>query len=182
MRWNQLFDDLEAQWDAETRRDLDSEVADRTRRERATVGLYERLAASVGETVLVRLVSGRAVSGAIADVGQDWMLIRSDRRPVLVPLAAAAAVSGLSERATGSPVGKRFSLGYALRGLSRDRAVVTIEDVTGATTSGTIDAVGSDCFDLSEHAPDEPRRPENITGRRVVPFAAVVSVSAAAGA
>jgi hypothetical protein len=40
--------------------------------------------------------------------------------------------------------------------------------------------VGADCFDLSEHAPDEPRRPENVTGRRVVPFSAVVSVSAGA--
>jgi hypothetical protein len=57
---------------------------------------------------------------------------------------------------------------------------VAVEDVTGATTSGTIDAVGADCFDLSEHAPDEPRRPENVTGRRVVPFSAVVSVSAGA--
>jgi hypothetical protein len=180
MRWSQLFDDLEAQWDAETRRDLDHEVADRTRRERASVGLYERLAASSGVTVLVRLTRDRAVSGAIADVGQDWLLLRSGRRPVLVPLAAVAAVSGLSQRATGSPVGKRFSLGYALRGLSRDRAVVAVEDLTGATTFGTIDAVGSDCFDLSEHAPDEPRRPENVTGRRVVPFSAVVSVSACA--
>jgi hypothetical protein len=180
MRWSQLFDDLEAQWDAETRRDLDYEVADRTRRERASVGLYERLAAGSGKTVLVRVTSGRAVGGVIADVGRGWMLLRSDRRPVLVPLAAVAAVSGLSERATGSPVGKRFSLGYALRGLSRDRAVVAVEDVTGATTSGTIDAVGADCFDLSEHAPDEPRRPENVTGRRVVPFSAVVSVSAGA--
>ena len=154
-------------------------MADRTRRERATVGLYERLAASVGETVLVRLVSGRAVSGAIADVGQDWMLLRSDRRPVLVPLAAAA-VSGLSERATGSPVGKRFSGVRAARP-EPGPCGVAIEDVTGATTSGTIDA-GLGLL-----------RPERACARRaaptgehhgtpVVPFAAVVSVSAAAGA
>ena len=45
MRWERLFGDLEGQWEAEARRDLDQEVADRTRRERATVGLFERLAA-----------------------------------------------------------------------------------------------------------------------------------------
>jgi hypothetical protein len=179
MRWEQLFDDLEAQWDAEQRRDLDYEVADRTRRERASIGLYDRLAAAVGTRVLVRLGSGGAVpvSGAVADVGQDWLLLHDGQRPVLVPIAAIAAVSGLGERAAGgSAVGKRFALGYALRGLSRDRAVVALTDSAGVTTTGTIDGVGSDCFDLSEHASDEPRRPENITGRRLVPFSAVVSV------
>ncbi len=59
MRWDQLFADLEAQWEAEARRDLDSEVADRTRRERATIGVYERLAVSVGAEVRLLLRSGR---------------------------------------------------------------------------------------------------------------------------
>ncbi len=47
MRWERLFDDLEAQLVADERRDLDAEVADRTRRERALLGLHERLAAVV---------------------------------------------------------------------------------------------------------------------------------------
>ena len=179
MRWEQLFDDLEAQWEAEQRRDLDYEVADRTRRERAAIGLYERLAAATGVLVHLRFSGAglAAVSGHVADVGQDWLLLHDGQRPVLVPLSAIAAVSGLGERAAGgSRVGKRFGLGYALRGLSRDRAVVALTDSAGVTTTGTVDAVGSDCFDLSEHAPDEPRRPENLTGRRLVPFGAVMSV------
>src|SRR6478735_7178655 len=43
MRWDALFEDLEQQWDAQARRDLDGEVADRTRRERAAIGLQDRL-------------------------------------------------------------------------------------------------------------------------------------------
>jgi hypothetical protein len=176
MRWDQLFADLEAQWEAEARRDLDSEVADRTRRERAAIGVYERLAVSVGAEVRLLLRSGEALTGSLADVGRDWLLLSADRRPVLVPLAALAAVSGIGERAGTGGIGKRFELGFALRGLSRDRAVVALADIAGSVTTGTIDAVGADCFDLSEHAPDEPRRPENITGRRLVPFSAVVSL------
>lgn len=176
MRWDQLFADLEAQWEAEARRDLDSEVADRTRRERAAIGVYERLAVSVGADVRLLLRSGEVLTGSLADVGRDWLLLSADRRPVLVPLAALVAVSGIGERAGTGGIGKRFELGFALRGLSRDRAVVALADIAGAITTGTIDAVGADCFDLSEHAPDEPRRPENITGRRLVPFSAVVSL------
>jgi hypothetical protein len=178
MRWEQLFADLEAQWEAEQRRDLDAEVADRTRRERASVGLYERLAAGVGQEVRAALRGGPVVVGEVVDVGSGWVLLHAASGPVLVPLVALVAVSGLSARAGGSAVGRRFGLGYALRGLSRDRAVVEVLDVAGGRVTGTIDAVGSDCFDLSEHPVDQPRRPENVTGRRLVPFAAVVSVTA----
>ena len=122
-------------------------------------------------------MAGPALTGAVSDVGQDWLLLEDEQgRPALVPLAAIASASGVGARASEAAVGKRFALGYALRGLSRDRAVVAVVDRTGAVTTGTIDAVGADCFDLSEHAPEEPRRPENITGRRLVPFSAVVSL------
>jgi hypothetical protein len=54
--------------------------------------------------------------------------------------------------------------------------VVTVHDVVGAAHTGTIDAVGRDVLELAEHAADLPRRPEHVTARRVVPFAAVVLV------
>jgi hypothetical protein len=182
MRWNRLFADLEGQWEAEARRDLDQEVADRTRRERAAVGLYERLAASIGDSVGLRLVAGPPLTGVVADMGDGWVLLGGELgRAALVPLAAVTAVTGVGGRASESALGRRFGLGYALRGLSRDRAVVALTDVTGAVVTGTIDAVGSDCFDLSEHAPEEPRRPENITGRLLVPFAAVACLRPAGG-
>src|SRR5664280_417063 len=81
MRWDRLFDDLQAQLDADGQRELDLEVSDRTRRERAQVGLHERLIAHKGMGVELRLAAGVLVSGTVADAGSDWLLVhdRGDR-------------------------------------------------------------------------------------------------------
>lgn len=183
MRWDDLFDDLAAQWEAEQRRELDTEVADRTRRERGSLGLYERLAAAGDATIRLTLRTGQVVAAQVADVGDGWVLVGtgagSGGAVSLVPFGGLTAVTGLSARAAGEPTGRRFGLGYALRGLSRDRCVLTVTDVAGSRTTGTIDAVGRDVLELSEHAADLPRRPENVTGRRLVPFDALVLLSPA---
>ena len=180
MRWDRLFDDLQAQLDADGQRELDLEVSDRTRRERAQVGLHERLSAHAGLGVELRLAAGVQVSGTVADAGSDWLLVhdRGDRAS-LVPFGAIVAIKGLGGRAAVGPgvaTAKRFGLGYALRGLSRDRSVVSLTDLSGSVTTGTIDAVGADALDLSEHPADVARRAENVVARRVVPFTAIVVV------
>jgi hypothetical protein len=179
MRWDQLFDDLEAQLGAEERRDRDSEVADRTRRERATVELGARLAAAVGSVLRLRLTSGAQVNGELLDLGEDWLLVQPESgRQAVIPLRAVAGVSGLPVRASSARTARRFALGYALRGLSRDRAAVAVTDTSGQVLTGTIDIVGADALDLAEHAIGDSRRPENVRGRQTVPFWAVVLVEA----
>lgn len=178
MAWEGLFADLEAQWAAAERRELDAEVADRTRRERALVDLVARLAASVGSPATVRLVVGPPVRGVVDDVGDGWVVLRSGRASVLVVLDAVVGVDGLAPRADAAVRARRFGVGYALRGISRDRAVVTVLDRAGGTTSGTIDAVGADHLDVSVHHLDQPRRAANVQGRRTVPVAGLVSVTA----
>jgi hypothetical protein len=130
--------------------------------------------------VELRLAAAVLVSGTIADAGSDWLLVheRGDRGS-LVPFGAIVAVNGLGARASvgsSAVAAKRFGLGYALRGLSRDRAVVSLADIGGSVTTGTIDAVGADALDLSEHPADVARRAENIVARRVIPFTAIVVV------
>jgi hypothetical protein len=180
MRWDRLFDDLQAQLDADGQRELALEVSDRTRRERAQVGLHERFIAHQGRGVELRLTTGLLVSGKVADAGADWLLLNDHgERGSLVPFSAILAVNGLGVRAAGGPgtvTAKRFGLGYALRGLSRDRSVVSLADTGGSVMTGTIDAVGSDALDLSEHPVEVARRSENIVARRVIPFAAIVMV------
>jgi hypothetical protein len=180
MRWDRLFDDLQAQLDADGQRELALEVSDRTRRERAQVGLHERFIAHRGLDIELRLVAGLLVSGRVADAGSDWLLVhdRGDRGS-LVPFGAILTINGLGIRAaagSGAATAKRFGLGYALRGLSRDRSVVSVADIGGSVMTGTIDAVGADALDLSEHPVDVARRAENIVARRVIPFAAIVMV------
>src|SRR5688500_11997252 len=123
MRWDRLFADLEGQLAAGERRELDDEVAERTRRERALVPLDERLAAAVGTPVVLGLLGSVRVQGERADVGDGWLLLRSAAgRDLLVPGGVVTTVGGLGAGAGSSTThaARRFGLGYALRALSRD--------------------------------------------------------------
>lgn len=173
MRWEGLFADLEGQLAAEGRRELDSEVAERTRRERALVDLTSRLAAGVGSRVDVLLASGRHLDGRLVDVGDGWVLVAAPPRESLVPLPAVVAVSGLPAAGEPARSSRRFGLGYALRELARDRATVALELVAGPVVTGTVDVVGADHLVLAEHPDGEPRRRENVRRLLTVPTAAL---------
>lgn len=195
MRWEHLFDDLEGQLAAEEARELTAEVADRTRRERALLGLHERLAAAVeGAPIDLRVAGVGTVAGVVTGVGPDWVLLdagaeqpttRSARasettarldRPVLVTYSAVRSLTGLVGAEQTGAVAKGFGLGAALRAVSRDRAVVDVVDVDGAVLTGTIDAVGQDLVHVAEHAADLPRRAQNVLRTRAMPFWALAVV------
>lgn len=177
MRWDRLFDDLEAQLELEESRELDAEVADRTRRERAQLDLQSRLLANQGASVGARLGSG-VLTGTVVDVGPDWLMLEMRPEwPVLVSLAALRSVTGLAPGAIAtSTVARRFALGSALRAVSRDRATVALTDIDARITVGTIDVVGADHLEIAEHASDELRRSSNVVARHLVPFSAIESV------
>ena len=184
MRWERLFADLEARWEAEASAELDAEVADRTRWERGQVALPDRLAAAraTGVTVRVTTAAGE-LTGVVEVVGADWFVVTAGNGgEVLVPLPAVVLVSGLGTGAeTAVTVQRRLGLSAALRRISRDRATVRVEDVHGGTRTGTIDAVGADHLDLAVHPVDEPRRRTSVTSHVAVPFAALAGVHRARG-
>lgn len=194
MRWERLFDDLEAQLGSDEARELAAEVADRTRRERALVGLHERFAAVVDRAVVeVRVTGVGLLRGLVTGCGPDWVLVdhRAEHplsvvsssgaesrvdRPVLVATAAIRSVTGLGGAEPTGAVAKGFGLGAALRAVSRDRAVVDVVDVDGVAVTGTLDHVGQDYVQVAEHSADLPRRPENVTAVRAVPFCGIAVV------
>ena len=194
VRWERLFDDLEAQLAADEVRELAAEVADRTRRERALLGLHERFAAAVDRAVVELRVAGVGLlRGLVTGSGPDWVLLdhRAEHplsvvppagadwrvdRPILVALGAVRSVTGLGGAEQTGAVAKAFGLGSALRAVSRDRAVVDVVDVDGTLTTGTLDGVGQDYVEVAEHAADVPRRAENVLAVRVIPFAGIAAV------
>ncbi len=180
-RWDALFADLAAQLEAADSAEMLAEVADRTRREVATLRLVDRLRALPDGAPVRLLTAAGGVDGTLLDVGADWVLVSEGwARQALVPLAALLGVSGVRRHsaAPGSEgaVGARLTLGYALRGIARERAPVTVLLADGSPRTGTIDRVGADFCELAELAPGELRRPTNVTGVLVIPFAALAVV------
>lgn len=181
MRWNALFDDIEAQVLDEQARERLAEVADRTRRERAARTLLDRLATDwSGVEVLVR--SNRLIAGSVSQVGSDWFALDGpDRREWLVPAAAVIQLTPLAARTDpGGPTAlRRFALGYALRALSRGRGAVLVDDALGRTVTGTVEAVGADIIELVQHAIDVPPRIGTVGARRILPVTAIACVAGA---
>ncbi len=177
MRWDRLFDDLEAQLAADEEHDRDAEIADRTRRERSLIGLHERLLANIG-VELTWWVAGRSLRALVVDVGPDWVLTApAPGRPLLLRTDAVRSVAGLRRGAqTPSVVARRFTLPLALGAVSRDRAAVELCDVDGRMTVGTVDVVGADHLEVAEHAADETRRPGNVTAVALLPYASLAWV------
>ena len=179
MSWEDLFADLEAQFEALQRRDRDAEIADRTRRERAAVDLISRLAGHRGRPLAAHLVTGGSVRGDLLDLGGDWLALADGARTVLVALPAVVAFDGLGGRVEPAKAARRFGLGYVLRGLGRDRSVVALTDRSRRVVTGTIASAGADHVDVAVHPADEPGRAAVRRGLWTIPYAALVTVAPA---
>lgn len=180
-RWELLFADVDAEFEALRREEVAAETADRSRREFALIAFVDRLRAAVGVPLRVWLPEGEPIEGVVREVGPDWMLLaETDRREVLLPLAEVSGVRGLPGRtavagAEGA-VAARLDLRYVLRRLARDRASLLVTLRGGQVVSGTCDRVGRDFLEIAEHLPGELRRPAAVGAVRSVPLGAVLTV------
>lgn len=179
MRWDSLFADLQAQLDAADDLALDAEVAERVRIETGTLTLADRLRGHLADTphalLAVALPGATVLRGAVLDVGSDMVLLAEEPRgQVLVPLASVVTIAGLGRpaRVEQSVVQRRLGLRHALRGLGRERQRVRILTANGQV-SGTIDRVGAEHVDVTDHRPGEARSPG---GSFAIPLAAVTAV------
>lgn len=178
-RWEALFADLEGQLDAAAAAELASEVAERSRYELGRLRLVDRLHAAQHRVLAVQAAGAGQLTGRLAAVGTDWVLLAEPGgREVVVPAAALMHVTGLaawSATAVG-PVASRLTLVHALRGLVRDRSAVSLRCVDGTPLAGTFDRVGADFVELAEHPAGEARRRSEVQGVRTVPFSALGAV------
>lgn len=176
MRWERLFDDLEAQLAAAQDAEFEAEVAERIRREVARVRLVDRLRAAVGRRIELTVDGAGVVTTEVRRVGDGWLLGEgASGREVVVATDAVVAVRDLpmAAAAATSEIERRLDLGYALRAVARDRGTVTVTCRDGSRCTGTVDRVGADFLDLAEHPAGEPRRAGSITGCRTLALAAV---------
>lgn len=183
MRWEALFADLEARVAAGEAAEFDAEVAERSRAEAGAVALADRLRAHVGREVAVALSGGRRVRGRVTGVGRDVVVLaESGTRQMLVPLAAAAVVSGLGRGALApsSTVVAGLGLRQALRALGRARVPVQVW-TAHVDVDGVVQRVAADHVDVSRRVPgteaDPPGRGANGgSDTETVPLTAVIAV------
>jgi hypothetical protein len=181
MRWQQLFADLQAQFDEQEAAAERAEWGSRARTEIGAVTLADRLGGALGTPVSLRCRGGGAVAGRLVELGVDWLLLEDEHaRSTLVALSGVRAVGGLGRRTAAAedpgPVRGRLDLRRALRALARDRALVQVVLDDGFVLSGTLDRVGADYVELAEHPLDEPRRSEAVLGVRTVVISAIALV------
>lgn len=190
MRWERLFDDLEAQAAELERAERAAVVEGRARSEFAAVGLGERLGPSVGGAVRLTLIGGHSIAASLRHVGPDWLqLDDGSGREWLVNLAAVATVGGLGRLVApaepddrvdpGRPrrvVESRLGLRHALRLIARDRSAVRLHLGDGRTVDGTPDRVGRDFLELAVHPAGEARRARAVREVLVVPFSAIAAL------
>lgn len=178
VRWQSLFDDLEAQLAAAADAELAGEVAERSRLEAGRLRLSDRLAVAPGAQVAVVVQGAGVARGTLLEAGVDWLLLdEGASREALVPLAAVLGLTGVGGPAavpgTEGQVGRRWDLRHALRGLARGRVGVALTLRDGSIVTGTLDRVGADHLDLAEHGAGEARRPSAVRAVRLVPLVAL---------
>jgi hypothetical protein len=179
MRWERRFADLEARLEAEERATWEGDVADLIRAERGQLTLPDRLRAHIGNWLTWALdLPEQLLEGELIEVGSDWILVKAASGETLIPIEAVLSVGGLSRaaRTQSSEVVRRLRLGVVLRGLSRDRSVVSVRLRGGPRITGTIDRVGADHLDLAVHAGDLPRRGAAVIEVRCLPIRGIACV------
>jgi hypothetical protein len=181
VRWDALFDDLEAQAAALSALERAAEIADRSRFEAGTLRLYDRARASLGSPLRVQLAGGFVVHGQLLRCGADWLLLGDAHGAESVIVTAHATVLRGFGHASGAPgsasaVESRIGLRAVLRGIARERCAVQIRLSDASTVAATIERAGRDYVEVAVHAPGERRLLPGRGDVRLLPLPALAAV------
>lgn len=196
MRWDDLFDDLAGQFDAEREAEQRLVQIEDERMRTARLTVRDRLAALEGaltanETIVILLDSGERLEVSPTEFGADWFAARrvtsaGMHETILVPIAGISALLLTdSQRARSlaasfehpASLAAKLGLAIPLRDFARRR--LSVECITQmGQCFGTIDHVGRDHFDLAIHDLDQPRRRSSVRVHRLIPFAQLLLIRA----
>ena len=181
MRWDDLFDDLAGHAEHAEHLDRAAELADRIRRDQATVVLGDRLRAAT-QPVTVVLRDASTITGAVQAVGPGWVLLREtgSGRQVLLPEGAVAGVRGVPARsaAPAGAVEARRTFLMAVRALAHGSVRVGVR-TPAFEVQGLLDRVGADHLDVVVGAGVVRTGAQRGQARETVqtiPFSAVLAV------
>lgn len=151
MRWDALFDDLEAQWSAQQAQLLEAEVAETVEWQRAQISLVDRLRAGLDTPLQLGLKGGEQLDLLLRSVGADWVSGRAGAQSLLVPVRAIITIEALPLRAAAETTHTRrlLGIGSPLRALARMREPVVAAGADGELGRGVIAHVGADHFDVA---------------------------------
>lgn len=149
MRWDDLFADLQAQFEAAEGAQIPIEVAELAEAEIAGTRLADRWRARLGESLQIRLSDGSDREGEVADAAQEWVLLARGGRRMLIPATAVVLVRTLGPSAPEpTAVQRALGLGHVLRALAQERLEVVVHTTAG-TYRGRLARVGRDHCDLA---------------------------------
>ncbi|UFU07602.1 hypothetical protein [Ruania halotolerans] len=149
MRWDDVFADLQAEFDAALRSEDEAEIAELARAEMASTVLADRCRARRGHELTVRVRDGSDRTGIILESNRAWLLIGAGERRVLVPMSAVVLAWPLGGEVAPEPgaVELRMGLGRALRALAQTGSEVAVRTLAG-DHRGRLARVGADHCDL----------------------------------
>jgi hypothetical protein len=196
MRWNNLFNDLEAQLDRELAAEDADERRDTARAAVAIVGQRQVLLALAKDyegSVLMR-TSARRFTVTVDTVGADWVAVTeidpgtsvASATHVIpvhaiteIELASGASVASVTRRDVREELRPRLidrvAFDVVLRDLARRRRWVEIT-TRDNVVSGTLDVVGRDWCEVARHPRHVARRQSAIAGSVLIPLPAVLGV------
>lgn len=182
MRWDSLFDDLEAQLAEQSRAQLRDEIAENVRAERATAELLPTLMRFHGRELCLRLAGGTELRAKLGPCAADYICLETEQAQWVVRSAAVESfslpqgrVTAAGQRAPGSAV--KFST--VLRGMLRDRARCHVfSRAGGSLAEGTLTQVARDFLVILVHPRDEFARAKQASSQLLIPLDAIGWVEA----
>lgn len=174
-----LLRDYEIQMDAQRQRDYEADAAEVRRSEEAKITLADRLAAQMGEALVVQGANAETWRGTLKNLGLGWVQISQEAGDLLIPLHSILWWEGGNHRSYGAAqeVSRKLTLGYALRALSAAQQEVAVAHVGAESlvTEGRVLSVGADyCELLQLRSPAQ--RQTGRQGSRTIPFAAIAAI------